>query len=453
MIPLADGDFSNEARAISADGLWVSGFMGSGVMTYSPGVSVGYLYDVASGTVYCPVIDSTPSAYAGTLTGIARRFENGTNEVIVSGGASTSIDVPQWYMTFDGGTNWGDKFRDSRGASAAIPTANEMAGTESDIFYTTWTDRNPSGYQLYVGEILGPWSSLTTNWIKKGIPNGQQANLDSVSGTGRAVGWRWLTGASYRNNYVIDYNVPGGSGSPLFNFNGLAGTTEGEAFCVSIDGNVIFGRSPIITFVTELHAYKALFFGPYATNGTTLASLGALPHFFDTGGSTSLDAPYGCTPDGKYAVGMNYRGTEKAVVWDTSNEDTNKWTVLDLTELAKLCGIAGEFDGNLRRAYSVGTNAQGLVVTGSGVSVGVTRAFVMTVPLPIAPQLTIAKQGGWFQVDYLGLGNATNVLEYTTNLSLPNSWVPLDTNMSGSVTTYYDSAPVEAQKYYRVLIQ
>jgi hypothetical protein len=269
--------------------------------------------------------------------------------------------------------------------------------------------------------------------------------MNGVSASGKAAGWRTDASAgTARQNYMLTWN---GTATPTAAFfNGLDGTTAGEAFLINGNGTIIFGRSPILVGGTEFYAYKVVNPGPSQT-------INALPEFPDTGGSASRAFPYGCTPDGKYAVGMNYRGMEKAVVWDTGVADTNNWTILDLTELARLRGIIGDFDGNLRRAYSVGTNSQGLVVTGKGVSTGVTRAFVMTVPLPIAPELTISGSGGSYTVSYLGLGNATNVLEYTTNLSLPHTWTPIDTNTSGSISTYYDYSPPDTQRFYRAHIQ
>jgi hypothetical protein len=46
-----------------------------------------------------------------------------------------------------------------------------------------------------------------------------------------------------------------------------------------------------------------------------------------------------------------------------------------------------------------------------------------------------------------------NVLEYTTNLNLPHTWLPLDTNNTGSVDSYTDTAPADPERYYRVRVQ
>ena len=87
----------------------------------------------------------------------------------------------------------------------------------------------------------------------------------------------------------------------------------------------------------------------------TQLSINPLPNYPDAAGSANLAIPYGCTADGKYAVGMNYRGTEKAVLWDTHDASATNWTVTDLTDLAVAGGNLNIFS-RLTRAYSVGTN-------------------------------------------------------------------------------------------------
>jgi hypothetical protein len=377
-IPLADGNSVNDARAITPDGKFVAGFMGSGAMSYGYGTSAGYLYDVTSGTIYCPIL---AGSLAGTMNGVAYRTENGTNEVLTSGGDS---GVPQWFMTPDSGVTWGGKFRDSRGGSqSSIASWNGMAGTDSDVFYTVWTWENSSDYQIFIGKISGPWSSLTTNWTQKGITKPQTAHMNGVSSSGRAVGQRQTATEAYRHNYALTWN--GGSGVGI-NYNGLAGTTEGEAYCVSADGNTIFGQSPIVHLGANLYGYKATFTGPNGSNDTTLASITQLPNMADVPtNSASLVFPYGCTADGRYLAGMNYRGQEKAALWDTGNADTNLWAVNDLSDLAMANG-AGDIFIRLTRAFSVGTNGTGdLVIAGVGADTTFAkRAYVMTLPKWVA---------------------------------------------------------------------
>jgi hypothetical protein len=135
---------------------------------------------------------------------------------------------------------------------------------------------------------------------------------------------------------------------------------------------------------------------------------------------------------------MNYRGQERAVVWDTSNADTSKWTVLDLTDLARNNGFLGNFTLNLRRAYSAGTNGAGdIVVTGYGVDSSVlVRAYVMTVPKWIAriqfPGNQVVNYGS--NVIFTVKNNGTDTLTY--------QWYKAGTELPGQTTTAISFANV-----------
>jgi PEP-CTERM motif len=196
------------------------------------------------------------------------------------------------------------------------------------------------------------------------------------------VGYR--TSSSIKQNYVLDWN---GTGTPTpWNFAGLAGDNEGQAFSVSANGLTIFGQSPTVVAGTTFYGYKATFLG------NTELTINQLPNFADTAGSVSLAVPYGTSADGRYAVGMDYRGIEKAVLWDTSSSNPADWTVLDLTDYAASVGILDGWS-RLSRAYSVGIDPSNgdPVITGIGVYGGVTRAFVIEVPEPAT--LTLAGLG------------------------------------------------------------
>jgi len=190
----------------------------------------------------------------------------------------------------------------------------------------------------------------------------------------------------------------------------------------------------------------------------TQLSIQELPNFPDTTGVNGNAAmPYGCTPDGKYAVWMSYRGVETAVLWDTSDPNPAKWTVLDLMKYAAAEDIAGAFT-NLSRAYSVGVSAAGdLIITGIGASGGVTRAFLMTVPTPIRSTLMISGSGAaGLTVTFASLGNTnlTNYLEYTTTLKLPHVWNTVtSTPCTGNVISLSDPNPTDQQRFYRIRTQ
>ena len=442
-IPTLPGDTSNLGRAIVPDGLWVAGD--------STGSSTrGFLYDVTGATVYNVLAIGQSTIAAG----VCYRTSGGQQQVIVGGmAAGWNADYCFANGVFVSGSCRRDIYNTGGHPKPTTGIANTRASGGGDVVGGGWAENQDGpSYWAAISKVSGVWQGQSTtvaNDYDTAVPS--STTVYGVSGTGRAVGiTQSLT------IYVWDWT---GSGTlTAWQFNGMDGTTSGEPFAISADGTMIFGRSYSSDPASRpyLWPFKATFDTTMPGPATQL-SINELPSFPDTapsaGGSAGL--PYGCTADGKYAVGYSYRGMEKAVVWDTSASDPAKWTVLDLTELAKLKGILGIFDGNLTRAYSAGTNAAGLVITGFGYdnTAGATRAFLMTVPQPPAPELTISNSGGGFTLNYLGLGNTTNVLEYTTGLNLPHTWTPLDTNSSGYITTYVDSAPPDQKRFYRVRTQ
>lgn len=370
IIPTLGADTVNEGRAITPDGLYVVGNSG-------PAGTHGFFYNIGTATAYN--VNSSDNAQSTAVTGIGYRYVSSQQQIVMSG--LTGSGYADW-MTTDGAT-FQVKRRDTLlGTSPwTIPAANGMAGTASDVFYGAFKD---SANSLRVGQYSGAWppaaGSPTTIIAAKSVPATAPASINGVSSTGRAVGFRQNASPdTTKNNYVMDF-AGGGSGSVFF-FNGLDGTTKGQAFSVSADGNTIFGQSPtILGGATTAYGYKATF------SGQAEQSINPLPLFGGETGSTSLQVPYGCTADGRFAVGMDYRGTEKAVLWATGDINPANWAVIDLTDLALSEGILGGFN-RLNRAYSVGQDGAGdLVITGTGswspdggTTPYVTRAFVMTV--------------------------------------------------------------------------
>ena len=190
-----------------------------------------------------------------------------------------------------------------------------------------------------------------------------------------------------------------------------------------------------------------------------------MPNFPDTAGTATLALPLGCTPDGKYAVGMSYRSREKAVLWDTTNPDSTKWTVVDLTDVAAANGILNGF-ARLLRAYSIGTNAAGaLVIAGTGLDTNPpanTRAFLMTVSPPIAPiafppVVTISNlYPAGIKCSFLSLANPGIIcyLERTASLAPVSSWSTVaSTPSTGSIVSLSDPNPSGQPQFYRIRIQ
>lgn len=445
-IPLAVGYTANEARALSPDGKYAVGFHG----TFSTSGSGGFLYDLANQTLRSSI--TTPdAAVAAALTGVGYRTYSGQTQLVLDG---WSAGWHANFMSADGGATWALKRQDvSLGTVPGGAAANSLAGTDTDAFYATLRHHasNP-GNPIYVGRASGAWP-MAPSWDVKGIPSGITAVMNGVSATGRAVGYRNdATGA--RNNYALEWNGTGTPGNWFFN--GMDGTTKGEAFCLSADGTIVFGRSLKPGGGGTNFGYRAVLDGP-----GSVASIRELPGFPDSTGSTNLVVPYGCTLDGRFAAGMNYRNAERAVLWDVRDPDPSRWTVLDLTDLAAANGALGTFT-RLSRAYSLGTNAAGnFVIAGIGADGANTRAFVMTLTPPLAswahpPTVTVAgSPAAGFTFRFASLNNAgiRYYLEATTNLP-PAGWTTITSAPGiGPGLQLRDPAPGDAQKFYRIRIQ
>lgn len=372
VIPTLDGDTSNDARAITPDGRYVVGLSGSR----------GFLYPVGGASAINVI--SSDNAQATIATGVGYRTSGGATELIIAG--LSSGFVTEW-MTSDGGASFGPKRRNTAFTSNVMPAANALGATLGlDTYYvTSWINGN--GQSVYLGQGSGPWVATVT-YSSKGITSTDSSRMNSVSASGRAVGWRVNSGI--RKNYMLTWSGPGTPAAAYFD--GLDGTQAGQAFAVSADGNTVFGQSPIVGDANN--------FGYKIVNPGASQIINPLPLFGDETGSASLQMPYGCTADGRFAVGMDYRGTERAVLWDTSNTDPNLWTITDLTDLASAEGILGGFS-RLSRAYSVGQEADGdLVIAGvgswspdGGVTPYSARAFVMNVMIPEPTSLSLLVMG------------------------------------------------------------
>ena len=443
-IPALSGDTTNEARAVTPDGRWVVGI--SGVR--------GFFYDVSGANVY---VASNGAQELDPAVGVCYRTEGSQKEVIV-GGLSSGWDSS--LMTTNG-TGFSSVDRYMYGTSAQRPVqglTNMRAAGGGDVFFDAWWDVQSLG-QVLVGKFAGAWPAALKptagRWDIASVGIGASVSVNAIGGTGRAVGY-W--GSAIR---VFDWTGTGAA--TAWAFNGLDSTTAGGAWAVSANGTIIFGNSPI--------AGNGNYFGFKAVFATTMPgpanqlSINQLPNFPDTAGSTVLAVPYGCTPDGKYAVGMNYRGLEKAVLWDTSDPNPARWTVVDLTDVAAVNGILTGL-ARLTRAYSVGTNAAGaLVIVGVGVDTNSPpnrHAFLMTVAPPLAPIAfppTVTISGlspAGFTCSFLSLANPsiTCYLEYTTNLVPPSTWTTVASTPSlGALTSLSDPNPADRQRFYRIRIQ
>ena len=446
VIPVVDAnDPVNEGRAITPDGLFVVGRSGSPDVN---GMNWGFFYNATTLTTVAPLASTAPP---DICTGVGYRTSGSVVQVIVDGW--NGIGHMNW-ETSDGGLTWGAKCRNTSftEGSYLLPAANSLGSSlSSDEFHTIFRSLNK--INVYTTDGAGAWPA-TVGYASTGFYD-HTAGMNGVAVGGRAVGYfkhDWTGGDQLIHNAVVEWPI---NDRHTNEFIGLDGTTKGQAFSVSADGTIIFGQSPLSTATGSTnYGYRVVVAG--SAPSLTASSIHQLPNFPDTAGSVSLAVPYGCTPDGKYAVGMSYRGIETAVLWDTSNNDSTKWTVLDLMQYAANWGIAGGFN-RLTRAYSAGVTAAGdIAITGygswspdGGITTPVTRAFLMTVPKPIRTRLTFSgSYPAGLTVSYLNLGNTASVLEYATDLNLPHTWLPINTNQSGNIVTVLDASPLNKQRYY-----
>lgn len=339
--------YSSDARAITPDGKYVVGNAGT----------AGFFWDVNNNTSQTQIISGGKAA--SNATGVGYMTVGGNQQLVAYGLAS---GWPCAFISSDSGSTWGYSTATLTG-SPSLPSANSLAGTTTDTFYANYKSGD---YASYVGKYNSGTNAIA--WDAKSTASPQKMAMNGISSAGVAVGRRRDSAGVNYQNYKLTY-VGGGGAAAAF-FNGLDGTVKGEAWSISNDGSKIFGYSPVLGGRTGNW--------PYMLDTATNAIV-ELPTLAGTAGSVTNGVVYGTSADGRWAVGMNYVGMEKAVLWDTVNG-----TVLDLTNFAAITGILGDMTGNLRRAYSVGVNADGYpVVAGYGVNSALSgRAWVMTVPEP-----------------------------------------------------------------------
>jgi hypothetical protein len=382
-IPTILTDTSNEGRAITPDGRYVVGVSGASAH--------GFLYNVASGTSYNVLGGGAQSTIAN---GVGYRTSGGQTELLVSGFSS---GFPTEWMTTDGGVTWGNRRRNATmPGTPQMGTANQLGSQlGSDVYYVS-SSRNASGQPVYLNRGSGAWVATVT-WDNKGITAPDSSLMNGVSAIGRAVGRRGQ-GSSTDRAYVLDW----ASGTPANYYintlnNGLNGGNAqlGAAWAVSQDGTAVFGRSFLTGTGGDYYSFRTTISGFGGTH--VQGAVNALPELAGTGGSVSRTVPYGASADGRFAVGMDYVGTERAALWYTEdNNNPGNWRVLDLTTYAQNAGI---LDGWIRltRAYSVGVDpATGdQIATGVGVwspdggTTLLTRAWIMQIPEPTTLSLLV----------------------------------------------------------------
>lgn len=349
-------------RGITPDGRFVGGV--AGLALGSGGQDTGFVFDTWTG-VAGQVIGG---GYNESVDGIGYWTDGTTTKVVVVGANSGWQSMNAWDIStnWDGVTHWEKNRRTSTHAYIGSGT-NRVAGTsDGTLLHAVFQTHNTQLYiDTYTGVDNGSGLMLVTTPDKKGTT--ENATMHGISNAGLAVGTRG------GRLYTLQYTGSGG-GSAAFVNAAPNGSDEGTFYDIADDGSIMGGSGR--SFLPGNWAF--------VYDGTRSIQLPTL-----TLGDTlyaTMGVVYGISPNGEYAVGMDYSmGREMAVLWDL--RDLDNIVAIDLTAYATEHGILGPFDGNLRRATAIGINADGNpVITGIGYAQTLEAngwtGFVLTIPEP-----------------------------------------------------------------------
>ncbi len=300
-IPTLGSDTSNEGRCITYDGKYVGGLSGT---------AQGFFYDVANNMV--TNLNTTPATSGSTkaVSGICYRLD--TNQTPAQLQIICDTEAAGWrayFMTTNVGLTWNRTLMNSTYAYSTyggLPGNNSLAGTTNgDVFISVFRNSGKTAvYALYNSNL---WDSVTAPlWkeVNKSVNSPSTVDATGISATGRVVGRRTDGDAISRNNFWDWPPASGTSYQPVV----LDGTTAGQIWSISQDGNTIFGWSHLTTDAVNNYGYKAVFSGTSVNaqppgTGVTLVSLNPLPENPRTGGSTTRCQPIGASSDGNYVSG------------------------------------------------------------------------------------------------------------------------------------------------------
>lgn len=362
------------------------------------GIYGGFVWDATNGTRQVVSSDGAPCSAA---LGVGYRTSAGQPQLVING--SSSGWNTDWFSNDDGLT-WVKKRRDTY-----WPNSNKgplFVGQNSlgispagTAYYTICRKSITEIYSLKCDDSGGdPPAQLVSRDMKSTTT---ETSVRAASSSGLSVGSR-KDSNGVEQNYMFQHRGVGvlpdnGTQSVAF-LNGLAGNTFGQAWAVSQDGQVdgdgivqkVFGMSPVSDGRTGNWPYVMwVKVTPQVADPTaydiTQNAIQEMPTYPDTTGSVTNAVPYGASADGNWAVGMNYRGQELAVLWDVRDPTPANWKVYDLTAYFGASDLLGDFT-RLSRAFAVAVDANNVVVTGRGyTTAGATLAFVATIPLTAFP--------------------------------------------------------------------
>ncbi len=353
-------------RGITPDGRFVGGTAGLGFG--SGGENTGFVYDATTGVIGHIVA----GGYQACVDGIGYWTDGTTTKVVIEGdnGGWQSMNAWDTASNWDGTAQWAKIRRTNTHAYGDNGGLNRMAGTSNSstgLLHGVFQTNTQTIYiDAFNGTGLGALDVKSTT---------NETTMNGISNAGKAVGVRG--GRCY---YVGPYV---GGTTPANGYIAAApdGTDAGSLYDIADDGSIMGGYG---------HVTGKTGWYPFVYDGTTSFEL---PGLSSGSGYATNGVVYSISPNGDYAVGMDYtKGYELAVMWDL--RDMNNIVATDLTAFAAANGILGPFDGNLRRATAIGINAEGNpVIAGVGVASSLEASgytgFVLTIPEPATMGLLV----------------------------------------------------------------
>ncbi len=411
MIPPTGDHTQSRALAMTPDGKYVVGLSYTASGDYNNG-QAGLLWNAGSGSR--TLTDGTQSLTMANGVGYRKNGANET-ELVVGGrlGLRSSSTTPNFadFHAVDTGTAGSvngtiyERLRPTDSAKLGQPQLYNTlrVSANQDTYYAIGSNGTAVGnfeQGFWRGTFSGNAPTMAyEHWYDSNLP--QKYYLTAIASTGRAGGYgRILKGDNTNYRYYIDpgtstFTQIKGQGQDLFG----SPTNAGEILAISGNGRYVFGDSTAPGDYPRADMYDV-----------DTGQLHVLPRLPDpdaaAGKKNTLGRPWATNESGSFAGGMNFvhfvdpitlveTQVEKAVLWNLSDPDPAKWTILDLTNYFT---AAGQMNGFIRlsRVYSISDD--GMTISGEGVwspdggTTRLTRGWIVTIPEPAT--LTLLALGG-----------------------------------------------------------